>query len=372
MNFSLSTVLNTLVGSSLFAAIAVLLICRCTADRGIKLYTVFFLCAAAMLRLFLPFEFSFTHSFYIPNLWYGLHSFLNHHYAQISHIRIDYMHLLPVLWFAGASIKLLFSFYSWKKTMRTIKSLPKSSNQAALLALNECNAAFPKPVPVRLLTSPDISGPLIVGVRTPAIIIPDLELTQSEWSFIFRHELSHYYRGHLLFRIFFELLTDLYFWNPLLYLLKKQFYRLLEFSADEEAVSSLSLLHRIRYSECLLKIMRFKAVPSVPTYGISFGSSGFADRIKRITNTEPAPKASRMNRAILAGTAVLFLFSYMVILEPDYPLPEIEDGFTMDASDSYYRPNGDGTYDVIHNGQCVFTTSCIFDEAIPIKEDEAP
>lgn len=48
MNFSLSTVLNTLVGSSLFAAIAVLLICRCTADRGIKLYTVFFLCAAAM------------------------------------------------------------------------------------------------------------------------------------------------------------------------------------------------------------------------------------------------------------------------------------------------------------------------------------
>lgn len=42
MNFSLSTVLNTLVGSSLFAAIAVLLICRCKADRGIKLYTVFF------------------------------------------------------------------------------------------------------------------------------------------------------------------------------------------------------------------------------------------------------------------------------------------------------------------------------------------
>ena len=62
----------------------------------------------------------------------------------------------------------------------------------------------------------------------------------------------------------------------------------------------------------------------------------------------------------------------MVILEPDYPLPEIEDGFTMDASDSYYRPNGDGTYDVIHDGQFLFTTSCIFDEAIPIKEDEAP
>ena len=374
MNFSLSTVLNTLIGSSLFTALAVLLICRCAANRRIKLYTVFSLCAAAMLRLFLPFEFSFTHSFYIPNLWYGLHSFLNHHYAQIFHIRTDYMHLLPVLWFAGVSIKLLISFYSWKKTMRTIKSLPESSNQAALLALSECNAAFPKPVPVRLLTSPDISGPLIVGVRTPAIIIPDLELAQSEWSFIFRHELSHYYRGHLLFRIFFELLTDLYFWNPLLYLLKKQFYQLLEFSADEEAVSSLSLLHRISYSECLLKIMRSEVMPSVPTYGISFGSSGFTDRIKRITNTEPAPKTSRINRAVLAGTAVLFLFSYMIILEPKYETPpsEAEDSFTMDASDSYYRPNGDGTYDVIHDGQFLFTTNWIFDEEIPIKEDQNP
>ena len=374
MNFSLSTVLNTLVGSSLFAAIAVLLICRCTADRGIKLYTVFFLCAAAMLRLFLPFEFSFTHSFYIPNLWYGLHSFLNHHYAQIFHIRIDYMHLLPVLWFAGASIRLLLSLYSWKKTMRMVKSLPESRDRTALQALRRCNAAFTKPTSVRLLTSSNISSPLIVGVRTPVIIIPDLKLTRSEWSFIFRHELSHYYRGHLLFRIFLELLTDLYFWNPLLYPLKKQFYRLLEFSADEEAVSSLSLLHRIRYSECLLKIMRSKSEtePAVPAYGISFGSFGLTERIKRVTNTDPTPKASRINRAVLAGTAVLFLFSYTVILEPDYPLPEVEDGFTMDASDSYYRPNGDGTYDVIHDGQCVFTTSCIFDEAIPIKEDEAP
>ena len=116
---------------------------------------------------------------------------------------------------------------------------------------------------------------------------------------------------------------------------------------------------------------RSKVPPAVHTYGISFGSSGFADRIKRIINTEPAPNASRINRAILAGTAVLFLFSYMVILEPKYELPPSE-GFTMDASDSYYRPNGDGTYDVIHDGQFLFTTSCIFDETIPIKEDEAP
>ena len=91
------------------------------------------------------------------------------------------------------------------------------------------------------------------------------------------------------------------------------------------------------------------AASAVPTYGISFGSSDFTDRIKRITNAEPAPKTSRINHAILIGTAVLFLLSYIVILEPDYELPI--GGFTMDASNAYYHPNEDGTYDVIYNDQ---------------------
>lgn len=368
MNFSLSTVLNTLVISSLLICMTALLLRLCVTNRRLKLYTIFFLCAAAVLRLLFPFEFSFTYSVQIYRLWYGLHSFLNHHELRFWHIRIDYMHLLPILWAVGSSGKLIHSFYTWRKTMRAVGELQEAENAEALRALKTCNAAFRNPVPVRLLMAPYLSSPLIIGVRNPAIIIPELRLSEEEWSFIFRHELTHYYRGHLLLHMFFELLFVLYFWNPFLPFLKKQFYRLLEFSADEEAVSSLTAAHRIDYSECLLKIMQYDIRKSrICTGGISFGSSGFTDRIKRILNTDREPGTDSINRVILVGITLLFLLSYTIILEPWY---DSSDGsFTMDASDTYFRPNEDGTYDVIHDGQYLVTVSTIFDDQIPIKED---
>lgn len=368
MNFSLSTVLNTLISSSLLICMIALLLRLCVTNRRLQLYTISFLCAAAVLRLLFPFEFPFTYSVRIYNLWYGLHSFLNHHELKIFHTRIDYMHLLPILWVVGSSGKLIHSFYTWRKTMRAVGELQEAENAEALRALKTSNAAFRNPVPVRLLMAPYLSSPLIIGVRNPAIIIPDFPLSEEEWSFIFRHELTHYYRGHLLLHMFLELLSVLYFWNPFLPFLKKQFYRLLEFSADEEAVSSLTAAHRIDYSECLLKIMRYDIRKSrICAGGISFGSSGFTDRIKRILNTGFEPKTDGINHMILAGITVLFLLSYTIILEPRYNLPD--DGFTMDASDTYFRPNEDGTYDVIHDGQYLVTVSTIFDDQIPIKED---
>lgn len=368
MNFSLSTVLNTLIISSFFICIAAFLLRLCVANSRLRLYTISFLCAAAVLRLLFPFEFPFTYSVRIYHLWYGLHDFLNHHELNIFHTRIDYMHLLPILWALGSSGKLIHSFYTWRKTMRAVKELPEAEEEDALRALKICNAAFPNPAPVRLLMAPYLSSPLIVGIRTPAIVIPDLRLSEEEWCFIFRHELTHYYRGHLLLHLFFELLSDLYFWNPFLPILKKQFHRLLEFKADEEAVSSLTETHRINYSECLLKIMEYDArKSSICAGGISFGSSGFADRIKRILNTRQTSKGADVNCVILAGIMALFILSYAIILEPSYGYPE--GTFSMDASDTYFRPNEDGTYDVIHDGEYLVTVRTIFDEQIPIKED---
>lgn len=125
MNFSLSTVLNTLTISSLLICMAAFLLRLCVANRHLRLYTISFLCAAAVLRLLFPFEFPFTYNVRIYKLWYGLHSFLNHHELEIFHTRIDYIHLLPILWAVSSSGKLIHSFYTWQKTMRAVKECPR-------------------------------------------------------------------------------------------------------------------------------------------------------------------------------------------------------------------------------------------------------
>lgn len=368
INFSLSTVINTCIISSLFICLLTFLLHICVSSRRLNLYAITFLCAIVMVRLLFPFEFPFTYSVYIMNLWNGLHSFLNNHHLYFHGFRIDYMHSLLILWAIGSSGKLLHSFYKWEKPRRAVNALPEAADQNALRALKSCNAGFKHPAPVRLYMNPAVSSPFITGVRRPAIVIPDIRLTEEEWKFIFMHELSHYYRGHLLAGLVLELLCNLYFWNPLLPMLKKQFYRLLEFSADENAASSLSERKRIEYSECLIKLAKKpEGVSCTYANSISFGSSGFGQRVRRILNKNTGKKTSRFNGGLLILSTVLFLLSYAIILEPVHEPP---DGtFTMDASDTYYLSNGDGTYDVIHDNEYLFTTDWIFDDQIPIKEE---
>lgn len=368
INFSLSTVINTFIISSLLICLLTFLVHICVSSRRLNLYTITFLCAIVMVRLFLPFEFPFTYSVYIMNLWNGLHSFLSNNYLHFNGFRTDYMHLLLILWGIISSGKLLYSFYSWRKTIRAIKALPEATDPNALQALKSCSAGFKEPVPVKLYTNPLISSPFITGIRHPAIVIPDIQLTEEEWCFIFTHELSHFYKSHLTGGLLLELLSDLYFWNPFLLLLKRQFYRLLEFSADEKTISSLNELQQIEYSECLVRLAREQAKDSCTyAHSISFGSSGFGHRVRRILNKNTGQKTIWFNGGLLILSAVLFLLSYTIILEPAH---EPHDGsFTMDASDTYYLSNGDGTYDVIHDNEYLLTTDWIFDDQIPIKEE---
>ncbi len=370
MNFSLSTVINATIASSIFICIAVPLSYIGIANRRIKLYAVSFLCVMAVVRLFMPLEFFFTHSIYIKNLWYGLYSVLNNNYIHFFNIDMTYEHVLFSLWSTGTLCKLAHTLYKYKKSMDSINLLPRTSDPCAVQALEKCNVRFRHFAPVRLFTASHISSPFITGILSPVIVIPDIRLSEKEWEYIFIHELSHYYKGHLLFQFLMEILAALYFWNPLLLILNRHLPRLYEFDADEEVCTSLDGLQKIDYSHCLLKMLRLQAKqPAVHTPGISFASSDLDTRIKRTLDTRQSSGTARLNHMLLIGTVLLFILSYTIILEPTHSPSDDPD--TIGASELYCRPNEDGAYDYysIYNDEYCFTANQILDEQILIKED---
>lgn len=369
MNFSLSTLINTTIASSIFICAAVLLIRIGISDKRMKLYTISFLCVMTVIRLFMPLEFSFTHSIYIENLWHGLHSNLNNNYLHFLHFDVSYKCVLLLLWMSGFLCKLFYSLCKRKKSMDALHLLPKTTDSYAVHALENCNARFRHSKPCQLLTASHISSPFIAGILSPVIVIPDMHLDEKEWEYVFMHELYHYYKGHLLFQFLMEILASLYFWNPLVPLLNRQLPKLYEFNADEMVCSSLNSLQKINYSNCLLKILHQQSEPSkANSVGISFASSDLSARIKRTIDTRQSSKNIHLNHILLAGMVLLFVLSYSIILEPIYTL---DDPSIMDSSDFYYRPNEDGTYDLIniHTNEYCFTTDHIFDEQIQLKED---
>ena len=108
---------------------------------------------------------------------------------------------------------------------------------------------------VALLASPDIAGPLTVGVRSPAILAPTGFLdrcTPSEFLAALGHECAHIRRRDYAKNLVCEILTLPIGFHPVAWMLKSQLGQTREMICD--AATAGALLDPTRYAESLLRL----------------------------------------------------------------------------------------------------------------------
>ena len=105
---------------------------------------------------------------------------------------------------------------------------------------------------VRLLASPLAQSPMLVGFFRPTILLPLEHLPDSDARFILAHELTHFRRKDLWKKLLFLMVRCAHWFNPIVYLLNRDFSRWLETSCDEQVVSSLDRDQRKEYGRLLI------------------------------------------------------------------------------------------------------------------------
>jgi len=105
---------------------------------------------------------------------------------------------------------------------------------------------------VRLLASPLVQSPMLVGFFRPTIVLPSEHLPDSDAQFILTHELTHFRRGDLWKKFLMNMIQCIHWFNPIVYLLNRDFAYWLETSCDEEVVSSLNYAQRKEYGYLLI------------------------------------------------------------------------------------------------------------------------
>lgn len=105
---------------------------------------------------------------------------------------------------------------------------------------------------VRLLASPLAQSPMLVGFFRPTILLPLEHLPDSDARFILAHELTHFRRKDLWKKLLFLMVRCAHWFNPIVYLLNRDFSRWLETSCDEYVVSSLDRDQRKEYGRLLI------------------------------------------------------------------------------------------------------------------------
>ncbi|MDQ8202674.1 M56 family metallopeptidase [Pelagicoccus sp. SDUM812003] len=143
---------------------------------------------------------------------------------------------------------------------------------------------------VPLLVSDDVKTPGIAGIFNPRVVIPRFcaeDLSDEEIRCVLLHELTHYRRGDLFLHHLLLLICFVHWYNPLVWLVFRQFKISMEQACDADVVNTESITTVKQYGLTLLQVMKRSRGVSVSPAGAlcllgNRRSSALKDRIHLI------------------------------------------------------------------------------------------
>ena len=128
---------------------------------------------------------------------------------------------LPLLWFVGSVISLLFIIVSKFRLDYKINASKIETSENTLIIFNECKKTLNIDDNIKIIVQDYIQSPAIIGLFNPKIILPSYTLSDSSLRFVLLHELVHYKRKDMLINYLMISLSFIYWFNPFIFLLFK-------------------------------------------------------------------------------------------------------------------------------------------------------
>lgn len=193
--------------------------------------------------------------------------------------------VIEIIWIAGIGLFGVVRGMKYYFSLHSMKRWSYSTDNDRLLELYFyiCRKKNIKNPP-RLLVCEGLSSPMLAGLRTPGLYVPEESYGMEELEFIFSHELSHYIRKDLWYKMLMVVVTTIYWFNPALYWMQREAERDIENLCDGKMAVNYSMQECRRYGELLLKIAATQS--HVPYLSVSLSDSKqvFKDRILYMRN----------------------------------------------------------------------------------------
>lgn len=372
MLITLSSIINTFFLSNLLILVLIMLLSLRVLTRYINTYTIITCFFVLMIRLLFPLEFYFTRAIPVNRFIPQIYVFISKTIINIGNINFKLVQFFAFLWFIISVLLICNTFRHYAMTRNNLTKLEEIKDPKIIEIYNKLNNSYKKNNVFRLVYSPSLQSPFVFGIKEPIIVLPKIELTDKELNYIFKHELCHYYKKHLHIKILCELISNIYFWNPLIYIMKLQISKSLEIYVDSTLTSTVAEMEKIEYIECLIKIAKlqyFRNINRPYVAGFSILSISLTDRTRKIMEPSFSPKQPLYSNLFLSLVISVILFSYLFIYEP-YALTDYvqQNTFILDKSNSFYIKNNDDTFDLYIENVYVTTLDGKLDSKIPIKE----
>lgn len=212
--------------------------------------------------------------------------------------------LLFTLWITGAALFLLYHGLGTWYFARRARRWSRCAGEETLRVYGDvCREMDVKRAPA-LRVSPAVDSPMMVGLLRPRLLLPSEELEERELAFILRHELTHHRRHDLWYKLALLAANGMHWFNPLVFLLRREAERDLELTCDDAVVAQADAETRRAYSETLLASVHrqkglSRAVLSTHFYG---GKEVMKERFRNILGKRGRKWGGLVLALVLLGT----------------------------------------------------------------------
>lgn len=164
--------------------------------------------------------------------------------------------LIIAVWAAVFAFLLRFRCSSYQKTK---KRLLGESEECAGSGIQKMLADICREYHIRrmppMLVSRTAPSPMLFGYVSPVVLLPDRQYDEEELRLILCHELIHYRSGDLWYKLLLLGICDLYWFNPLLRLMRSMAYQDVEYVCDDRVVKKLPQDEKKLYGNVILRTM---------------------------------------------------------------------------------------------------------------------
>jgi len=297
---------------------------------------------------------------------------------------VTVLNLLIFIWTLVSVTLLIRLLFRNIKNYISLMSFSIFRDIDAETVLAEIIAPHRLPRRLRVYRTGSIKVPVVAGISRVRVFLPEMDFSPEELRGILAHEWKHYRDKDSLVTIVIQVICLVFWWNPLVYLLKRNVSLALELKSDYAAVKAMDGNVQ-EYLESLLRIVESldteENVEPLPDVAHALASSDdeVLDRFLTLSLSKIGKPHRRQKSATLifcVAMAALFAFSFLFIIQPFYspdvdviPEEEAEDVHIVD--NTYAVDNGDGTYSIYSDGEYMWDLDDA-DDLIPFLSKRVP
>lgn len=210
-----------------------------------------------------------------------------------------------VVWAVGAALFTLYLAVGealFRHRLRRWAKPVRSEELSALYGHLYADAA-PARTPA-LLVCPGIGSPMLTGLFQPKLLLPHEDYSETEVSYILRHELTHWRSRDLCWKVLLLAANAVHWFNPTVWLLRREASREIERACDERVMAGADLAARRTYGAALLSAAQSGQKPALSTR-FTGGKRAMKARLRSILEGKKRAGAALAAAAVLlTGCAV--------------------------------------------------------------------